>query len=180
MSESATLARPYAEALFDLAREGGTLQDWSTTLDGLAGAASDAALHAITGDPRIGTAQMVSLLTSIAPVPAVTGLHAFLTLLVENRRVRVLPQMAAQFHALRNAHEGSADARVETAFDLEPSALTGLRAVLERRFGLKLNIDVAVDPSLIGGVRVTVGDKVLDASVRARLEGMRSALLNPN
>lgn len=180
MSESATLARPYAEALFQIAREGGSLEAWSVTLDTLAAAASEDALLEVAGDPRLGSAQLVSLLASVAPQPAVAGLEAFLALVVENRRVSVLPQVAAQFHTLRNAHEGAADARVETAFELDDSALADLRSTLERRFALKLNIDVAVDSSLIGGVRVTVGDKVLDASVRARLDGMRSALLNPN
>jgi F-type H+-transporting ATPase subunit delta len=180
MSESSTLARPYAEALFQIARDTGALEPWSTALDALAIAASDAELRRLVGDPRVGTGQLVSLLAAVVPEPAVAGLESFLTLVVENRRVHNLPDVAKQFRALRNAHEGAADARVETAFALDDSALAELRSVFERRFGLRLNIEVAVDPSLIGGVRVTVGDKVLDASVRARLEGMQSALLNPN
>jgi len=180
MSASSTLARPYAEALFQLARAGGSLEAWSTQLDTLALAASDAALRGVAGDPRLGTGQLVAFLGSLLPEPKVTGLDTFLTLVVENRRVAVLPEMAAQFRALRNAHEGAADARVESAFELDAAALVRLRDVLEKRLGLKLNLEVAVDPTLIGGVRVTVGDRVLDTSVRARLDGMQSALLNPN
>ena len=178
MSELSTLARPYAEATFQLAREAGCLEAWLSALERLAMAAADPHLHDVAGDPRVQDTQVVDLLAAAAGDAMPSGLQSFLGLVVENQRVDALPEMLAQFRALKNAHEGTADAAVETAFKLDGEALSSLQASLERRLGLRLNINVTVDPSLIGGVRVTVGDKVLDASVRSRLDAMRSALLN--
>ena len=100
----------------------------------------------------------------------------FVGLLVENHRLAVLPEIAEQFHALKNAREGSADVEITSAFPIEGATLTDLVGALERKFGRKLQPTVAVDPSLIGGVRVKVGDEVLDTSVRARLAAMQVAL----
>jgi F-type H+-transporting ATPase subunit delta len=97
-------------------------------------------------------------------------------MLVDNHRLPLLPEIATQFDALKNAHEGAADAQIVSAFPLEGQALDELVAALERKFKCKLKPTVAVDSSLIGGVRVTVGDEVLDTSVRARLARMQTAL----
>jgi F-type H+-transporting ATPase subunit delta len=180
MSELSTLARPYAEAVFQIARDGGLLDAWLATLERLAFTAADPSVRALAGDPRVLDAQLVDLLFGAVGDSAPVGLHSMLSLVVENHRLDALPGIATQFRSLKNAHEGVADATVETAFELDHEALSSLQASLERRLGLRLNVQVTVDPSLIGGVRVTVGDKVLDASVRRRLDGMRSALLNPN
>src|SRR6201999_2104178 len=97
-------------------------------------------------------------------------------MLVDNHRLTLMPEIATQFEALKNAREGAADATIVSAFPLEGAQLNDLVANLERRFQRKLKPAVEVDPSLIGGVRVTVGDEVLDASVRARLASMQTAL----
>jgi len=95
---------------------------------------------------------------------------------VDNGRLAVLPEIAAQFHALVNASSGVSDAAIHSAFPIEPAQLPEVVAVLEKRFKRKLNAHVVVEPELIGGIRVVVGDEVLDTSVRARLEQMRAAL----
>ncbi|MGA1575173.1 MAG: ATP synthase F1 subunit delta, partial [Burkholderiaceae bacterium] len=100
----------------------------------------------------------------------------FLTALAENRRLAALPEVARQFRALRNARQGTQDAQVWSAFELDQAALEALRPALEKRFERQLNLSVHVDPQLIGGVRVVVGDEVYDASVRSRLEHMRVSL----
>jgi len=87
-----------------------------------------------------------------------------------------LPEIASQFRALKNAQGGTADAIVHSAFPIEAAALADLSGTLEKRFGRKLNVSVVIDASLIGGVRVVVGDEVLDTSVKARLEQMKAAL----
>ncbi len=97
-------------------------------------------------------------------------------MLVDNHRTVLLPEIAVQFEALKNAREGAADVQIVSAFPLEGAPLAELLASLERKFARKLKPTVEVDPSLIGGVRVTVGDEVLDTSVRARLVSMQSAL----
>jgi F-type H+-transporting ATPase subunit delta len=97
-------------------------------------------------------------------------------MLAENGRVMLLPQIGAQFHELKNAQQGAADAHIFSAFDLSAEQLAQLAVMLEKKFGRKLNPTVTVDPSLIGGVRVVVGDEVLDTSVRAKLQQMHVAL----
>jgi F-type H+-transporting ATPase subunit delta len=98
-------------------------------------------------------------------------------MLAENGRVALLPEIGAQFAVLKNAQEGAADATIHSAFELSAGQLTQLVATLEKKFGRKLNPTVVVDPSLIGGVRVVVGDEVLDTSVRAKLQQMHNALV---
>jgi F-type H+-transporting ATPase subunit delta len=97
-------------------------------------------------------------------------------MVVDNHRLPLLPEIAVQFEELKNAREGAADALIVSAFPLEGAQLNDLVASLERKFKRKLKPVVEVDPSLIGGVRVTVGDEVLDTSVRARLASMQTAL----
>ena len=98
--------------------------------------------------------------------------------MIDNGRISVLPEIASQFRALKNAKSGSSDATVYSAFALEGAALADLAATLEKRFGRKLNLTVELEPALIGGVRVVVGDEVLDTSVKARLEQMKVALIS--
>ncbi|MEO7641043.1 MAG: ATP synthase F1 subunit delta, partial [Ramlibacter sp.] len=100
----------------------------------------------------------------------------FLRMAIENGRLTALPEIAFQFGALKNAQGGSSDAVVYSAFPIAADALAGVTGALEKRFGRKLNVSVQEDPSLIGGVRVVVGDEVLDTSVKARLEQMKVAL----
>jgi len=100
----------------------------------------------------------------------------FVNMLVENGRVSLLPEIGMQFHVLKNAQEGAADAEITSAFEMNDSQVKQLIATLEKKFGRKLNPSVHVDASLIGGVRVVVGDEVLDTSVRAKLQQMHVAL----
>ena len=100
----------------------------------------------------------------------------FLRTVLDNGRLSALPEIAAQFRALVNAQRGSSDAVVYSAFDIDAAALADLAAALEKRFGRKLDVQVRLAPELIGGVRVVVGDEVLDTSVKARLEQMKVAL----
>ena len=100
----------------------------------------------------------------------------FLRLVVDNGRLAALPEIASQFESLKNAATGAADAVIYSAFPMEGAELADLMALLEKRFGTKLQPTVVVDQELIGGVRVVVGDEVLDTSVKARIEQMKQAL----
>lgn len=175
MAELATLARPYAEALFDVVGKGDA-QAAGRQIDALAAVAADARLRQFADSPKVTSQQVFDLFTSVVSVELAEPLKNLLKVVIDNGRLTVLPEMAAQFHALVNVGAGVSDATVFSAFPIEPSQLTGVVASLERHFGRKLNVCVEVDPSLIGGIRVVVGDEVMDTSVKAHLEQMRVAL----
>ena len=174
MAELATIARPYAEALYKASA--GDLAAVSAWVDELAAIASNAQLLQYADSPKVSSAQVFDLITGVAK--SVLGDHArnFLRTVIENGRLGALPEIAAQFRALKNAQSGSSDAVVYSAFPIDGAALADLAASLEKRFGRKLNLTVETDSTLIGGVRVAVGDEVLDTSVKARLEQMKVAL----
>ncbi|PLZ01991.1 F0F1 ATP synthase subunit delta [Burkholderia sp. WAC0059] len=177
MAELATIARPYAEALFEVA-QAGDVAAWSTLAAQLAQVASLPEVLSVASSPKVSHAQMVDLLLSAVSSPLKASAEAknFVQMLVDNHRLELLPAIAIQFEVLRNAREGAADALIVSAFPLEGAQLNELVESLERRFKRKLKASVELDSSLIGGVSVTVGDEVLDTSVRARLAGMQAAL----
>jgi F-type H+-transporting ATPase subunit delta len=178
MAELATIARPYAEALFKavVGDPAGDLQVASAWLDEFAAIAVSPELQYFADSPKTTDDQAFDLISGIAKAPLTNGALNFLRMLIENGRLQVLPEIANQFHALKNARSGSSDAVVYSAFPIEGAALDSLKATLENRFKRRLNVSVELDPELIGGIRVVVGDEVLDTSVKARLEQMKIAL----
>lgn len=175
MAELATIARPYAEALFRVAK-GGNLGAWSELVSEMSAVAGNPDMQAVAGNPNVSGLKLADLFKSALKSPVGAEAQNFINAVVANNRLTVLPEIAAQFHALKNANDGSADVEITSAFPLEGSQLNELVATLERKFGKKLVPSVKVDASLIGGVTVKVGDEMLDTSVRARLESMRHAL----
>ncbi|HYF42013.1 MAG TPA: F0F1 ATP synthase subunit delta [Ramlibacter sp.] len=174
MAELATIARPYAEALYQSSK--GDLNGASQWLDGLAAIAGNPQLLQFAGNPNVSDQQVFDVVAGVSKVQLPPAAENFLRMLIENGRLAALPEIAAQFRALKNAQGGSSDAVVYSAFPIAASALGEVAQALEKRFGRKLNVTVQEDPSLIGGIRVVVGDEVLDTSVKARLEQMKVAL----
>ena len=175
MAELATLARPYAEALFQVA-EKGDLKQAREQLDALAAVAANPQLRQFADAPKTLDSQVFDVITSVVNVPLSDASKNLLRTVIDNGRLTVLPEIAAQFHALVSERSGVADAVVYSAFAIEPATLADLVASLEKRFKRKLNATVQMQPDLIGGVRVVVGDEVLDTSVKSRLEQMKAAL----
>ncbi|HEV7836106.1 MAG TPA: F0F1 ATP synthase subunit delta [Caballeronia sp.] len=177
MAELATIARPYAEAVFRVA-EAGELAAWSDFVEELAQVARLPEVLSIATSPKVSRDQVSELLLSAVKSPLAKQPEArnLVRMLVDNHRLTLMPEIAVQFDELKNSREGAADALIVSAFPLEGAQLTDLVANLERKFHCKLKPAVEVDKSLIGGVRVTVGDEVLDTSVRARLASMQTAL----
>ena len=174
MAELATIARPYAEALFKAARA--DLNGAAVWVEELAVIAGDAGLQQFAGNPKVTTDQVFDLISGIAKTTLPEQAKNFLRTVIDNGRLNALPEIAAQFRALKNAQSGSSDAVVYSAFPVDGAALADVSAALEKRFGRKLNVKVELDADLIGGIRVVVGDEVLDTSVKARLEQMKVAL----
>jgi len=175
MAELATLARPYAEALFQVAVKG-DLNAAAAEAHELAAVAGNAQLRQFADAPNASAAQVYDVITSVVKTPLSDASKNLLRAVIDNGRLSVLPEIAAQFHALVNARTGVSDALVESAFPISEAQLPGVVASLEKRFGRKLQASVQVVPELIGGIRVIVGDEVLDTSVKARLEQMKTAL----
>jgi len=175
MAELATLARPYAEALFQVATKG-DLNAARAEVDELAAVAGNPQLRQFADAPNASAAQVFDVVTSVVKTPLSDASKNLLRTVIENGRLSVLPEIAAQFHALVNAKSGVSDAIVESAFPISDAQLPDVVAALEKRFGRKLNATVQLVPELIGGIRVVVGDEVLDTSVKARLEQMKTAL----
>ena len=175
MAELATIARPYAEALFRVAKST-DLNAWSGLVNEMAQIAGNPDFQGFAHNPKIAQADVVSTFLSAIKSPVNAEANNFIAMLIENGRLSLLPEIALQFQALKNAQEGAADATIVSAFALSAEQVSTLIGTLEHKFGRKLNPLVTVDPSLIGGVRVIVGDEVLDTSVRAKLQQMQVAL----
>lgn len=177
MAENVTVARPYAEAAFALAKAGGALTAWQAALARMAAAAADDQMRTCMADPRLSPAALADLFLGVAGDLSAEQRN-FANVLVDNRRLDVLPEISQLFDALKNAAEDTLEAVVSSAFPLDDAQLKNLVADLERKFGCKVKATVEVAPELIGGVRIALGDQVIDASVRGKLAAMAVSLKN--
>jgi F-type H+-transporting ATPase subunit delta len=179
MAELATIARPYAEALFkaDGVADASAL---AAEVQAVADVAANPQMRQFADNPKVTSDQVFALVTSVARPPGSGTLSApvqnLLRTMIDNGRLAALPEVASQFHALVNGRSGTSDAVIHSAFPIEPAQLAEVLPALQKRFGRTLNASVVVDPELIGGIRVVVGDEVLDTSIKARLAQMKAAL----
>jgi F-type H+-transporting ATPase subunit delta len=175
MAEIATIARPYAEAVFKVADGEGKLAAWADVLDRLAAVAANPAIRELLGDPNVTSDQLYGVIAGAAgDLPGEA--QNLVRVLIENGRVGVLPEVRDLFVALKHEREGVVDAEIASAFPLDDAQLAALVNDLEARFKRKVQPQVAVDQDLIGGVKVAVGDEVIDGSVRGKLAAMAAAL----
>ncbi|MCG3189869.1 MAG: ATP synthase subunit delta [Burkholderiaceae bacterium] len=175
MAELATIARPYAEAL-DQAVRGADANSLLAQLQVLAAVAGHPDMQRLADNPKVSAKQVFDVVSGVAAQALDARVSNLLRTVIDNGRLAALPEIAAQFNALVKSRSGVSDATIESAFPIDAAQLPQVVAALEKRFGRKLNATVVVDPALIGGIRVVVGDEVLDTSVRARLEKMKLAL----
>jgi F-type H+-transporting ATPase subunit delta len=176
MAELATIARPYAEALFKAAPEA-EANTWVGQLAALGAVAADPQLKTLADNPTITQNQVFDVMVAAAKVTLAPALANFLRTVLENGRLAALPSMAEQFQTLVQARQGVSEALIYSAFPIDAGQLADILGPLEKRFGRKLDAKVELEPELIGGVRVVVGDEVLDTSVKARLARMKTSLM---
>ena len=176
MAEPSTVARPYAEAAFKLAEAGNALAKWSEMLGALAGVARDERVHAAMSDPSRSDAQVAGIFIAILQGKLIGDAENFVRVLAENKRLELLPLIHEQFEALKNEREGVVEAEVQSAFELTPAQVADLVQRLEKKTGRKVRTQVQLNKDLIGGVRILLGDKVIDGSARAQLEALETAL----
>lgn len=177
MAESLTIARPYADAAFGLAREQSALPQWSDALSRLAQVMASEQAAALVTNPRLSAGQIAHLIGDAAGQLSQSQRN-FVQVLAENERLTVLPDIAGQFQRLRNAHEGALDATVQSAYPLTEQQLADIVATLEEKYGRKVRATAEVETELIGGVSIRIGDEVIDASVRGKLSKLAATLKN--
>ena len=176
MSEALTLARPYARAAFAIAREHGRLAQWSQALGFSAFAAALPTVKNALHDPRVGVAVINELLSP--PGEADENFQKFLAVLSDNRRLTLLPEIAALFDELKADAERVVKASVSSAKTLDAAELTQLRNALKKRFDREVEITAQVDESLIGGAVIHTGDIVIDGSIKTKLARLHASLTN--
>jgi len=176
MAEAVTIARPYAVAVFRLAKEKNALAKWSEMLGLASAVAADAQMHALIEDPKLASADLERLFISICgdrlDVPGIN----LIKLLVEYDRLALLPEIASIYEDLKAQDEGTLDAEITAATKLDDKQVKTLVSQLQVKFGKKVEAHVKVDPEIIGGIKIVVGDTVIDASVRGRLQELAYTL----
>ncbi len=179
MSQALTLARPYARAAFALARESGTYGPWADALGFAARVAADAHVASLLGNPKLADADAVTLLSPPQAGGIDENFGRFLALLADNRRLALLPEIAGLYLELRAEAERVVKAMVTSAAPLPTPELDTIKAALRKRFdGREVEVQTAVDDSLIGGAVIVAGDVVIDGSLKGKLDRLQSALAN--
>jgi F-type H+-transporting ATPase subunit delta len=176
MAEPVTISRPYAEAAFKLALENGNLQRWSEMLELIDVVVGDENVAPRIGDPNVSEQALEGLILGIAGERLDGQGRNLVQVLVQNGRLDLVPHIRALFDGLRRDHEGVVEARIFSAMPITDDQVRPLLAALEKRYGRRVSAQVEVDPQLIGGARIVLGDKVIDATVRGRLDAMATAL----
>lgn len=174
--ERATLARPYAEAVGKLAAENKAWDIWSQRLALISLIASDARVSALASDPAQTAERVADLILAVGGAELGAAGSNLVRLLVENKRLNLLPEISALYEALRAEEENELVAHITSAYALSEQQVAGLIGKLETRFGRKVTVTQSVDSELIGGVVIQVGDEVMDSSVRGGLASLAVTL----
>ena len=176
MSELSTLARPYAEAVFRMAQGENDLAGWSSRVATLAAIVSDAQVASLIADPAVSSDRVSGLIIDVAGASLGERGANFVKVLAENDRLSLLPEISTQFETLKANAEGTLEATITSAQELTQAQIDDLVAGLKAKFNRAVNVQVAVDPELIGGAVIAIGDQVIDGSVKGRLQRMSFAL----
>lgn len=178
MADLTTVARPYAKALFDLARRQGSLERWSQTLGTLAEIAGDEAMHALVQNPKVSDEEVINLINSVAGERFDDSARNLVRLLADNDRLPALPDIAALFEVMKAESEGAIDVDVFSPHPVSDSYKHSLSESLRRKLGRDVRMNFSIDESLIGGALIKAGDLVIDGTVRGRLNKLSGALAN--
>lgn len=178
MAEIQTLARPYAEAVFELAQSRQALTAWSEMLAFITAVAGDANMQRLASDPRVHRSRFLDFFLDVGGKNINVEGANFIRLLVENHRLNLLPEILEQFEARKTEAEARLEATVISAFPLAAAPLQSLREALKRKLGREVNLTIEVDKTLLGGIVIRIGDRVIDGTVRGRLADLATYLVS--
>ena len=176
MAEAITIARPYATAVFRMAKEKKALAQWSDELALIAAVAENAQIKNLIDDPKLPSAELSRIMLSVFEGKLSESSVNLIKLLVENNRLVIIADIVAAFEALKAEDEGSLDAELTAAVAPSDAQVKAIVKQLEAKFGKKIEAQVKLDPALIGGIKIVVGDTVIDASVRGQLQSLEYTL----
>lgn len=177
MLEKITIARPYAQAAFEFAREQGDVAHWSGMLKLLRAIIANARMRPLLHDPRISDAQLYELVASIAGDSLSENGGNFVRILIRSERLQFMPEIADLYEAMLARAEGRVDVEVIAAYGLEKKQEEAIAAAMAERLGKKITVTGDTNESLIGGAVIRAGDSVIDASIRGRLNELKNELL---
>jgi len=176
MAEAITIARPYATAVFRLAKENNALANWSDQLALLAAVADDAQMKALIDDPKLPSSELERMVLAVCDGKLSAQAVNLVKLLIENNRLVIIADIAAAYEELKAQDEGTLEAELTAAAQPTDAQVKALVKQLEAKFGKKVEAQVKLDPELIGGIKIVVGDTVIDASVRGQLQALAYSL----
>ncbi|HTD91518.1 MAG TPA: F0F1 ATP synthase subunit delta [Burkholderiales bacterium] len=176
MAEPVTIARPYAEAVFKLAAEGNALVAWSDAIANIDGVVADARVQACISDPKVSAQQLEALVLGVVGDKLSGDARNFVQVLVQNNRLDLMPLIRTHYENLKREKEGVLEAKIISALPISGDQVKQLVAQLEAKYQRKVAVQVEIDATLIGGVKIVIGDKVIDATVRGKLDAMAAAL----
>ncbi|ASG68813.1 ATP synthase subunit delta [Francisella halioticida] len=174
MVNLSVIAKPYAKAAFEFANENNLLQEWSKSLKLFAELVKDSSISEVISSPVFSQIEIVHELENQLD----ENFFNFLNLIAENKKLSVLPEVAEQFEAIKNIHNNTKTANVTLAYEADEDLLVNLKESIEKRFECSIDVKVDIDPSIIGGAIIKVGDTVIDSSVSGRLENLKNILLS--
>ena len=177
MQDNTTIARPYARAIFELAQEENTLQEWSDLLKLLSEIVIDPDMRKVISSPRVSSEQLLQIISEVMDNRLDSLGQNFIKVLIDANRLRLVPFISDLFEKRRAEAEGRVDIKVLTAYELEAQQSTQLSDMMGKRLGKKVNISATIDESLIGGIIIRAGDTVIDSSLRGRLNTLRNQLI---
>lgn len=178
MAELTTVARPYAEAIFLAAVDAKSVAGFGVKLKALAAVATNAQMASLLGNPKVSARQKAELMAAVVGDGVPAALANAVLILIGNGKASLLPFIAEHFERLQREHEGVIKAVITSAFPMSEADKAGMVEALAKKYGKRVEAEVKVDESLIGGARVRVGDDVVHASVRDTLNQMARALVH--
>jgi len=176
MAELSTIARPYAEAVFELAKETGDFSQWSDILNFLQAIIENPQMSEVVDNPQVDKTTLTDLWLALCDTQMSEAGKNLVKLLVDHRRLRAIPHIVRQYEAFKANYQGYIQVDIASPYEVTPLQQQELESILQRRLGKAIDFNITIDQSLIGGWLIRAGDQVIDASIKGRLQQLATNL----